>query len=593
MLETASSRRRQKSFFLWGVIVVSALIAIVLGIVGYAEYHSTAPDGAGDRSFLGLLYDSVRLLLVDWNISADETLPKAIQMARLFALVSWGAAGVKGLFTLARRRIELIRCRLHRDHAVVCGLGRQGLQLVDDLMEHGIPMIAIEIDPDSPHIRRVRAAGVPVLVGSATSTTTLQAAATARARFLFAVAGDDKVNIEIATKAYECRSSAGAGGRTLRCAVHIEDPEVSELFSGRPLFNTPTDGFEAQLFDINRLAARALLDQYPPDRLQAVHAPDDPPASILVFGTEALAHEVVTQIARTGHYGNRKKPIVRLVTSEEDSVARSVERRRIALSEFLDLEVSVVDFEDLLTNDDVLEEYVARQPPSVVYVCLSTAVASLRLVAGLHRTGVTERATVVVCTADHSDFTLLAPGPSKRGQSDYVLFDVMRETCTVENVMREGLDDLARAIHDDYVTRQTALGYSAGTNRALTPWHELPELLRDANRHQADYLAVKLRVLGYDPPARMPPADLSLSTEQLELVAELEHRRWLAEKRLAGWRYTSGPKNAARRLAPTIIEWEALSEEEKEKDRDTARELPRLVAIKLGTAAAGHQASGT
>ncbi len=119
MLDAASSRRRRRSLFLWGVIVVSAAIAVVLGVVGYAEYHSTALDGVGDRSFLGLLYDSVRLLLVDWNISPDETLPKAIQMARLFALLSWGAAAVKGVFTLARRRIELIRCRPGRRRA--CG----------------------------------------------------------------------------------------------------------------------------------------------------------------------------------------------------------------------------------------------------------------------------------------------------------------------------------------------------------------------------------------------------------------------------------------------------------------------------------------
>lgn len=60
MLDAASSRRRRRSLFLWGVIVVSAAIAVVLGVVGYAEYHSTALDGVGDRSFLGLLYDSVR-----------------------------------------------------------------------------------------------------------------------------------------------------------------------------------------------------------------------------------------------------------------------------------------------------------------------------------------------------------------------------------------------------------------------------------------------------------------------------------------------------------------------------------------------------
>lgn len=45
--------------------------------------------------------------------------------------------------------------------------------------------------------------------------------------------------------------------------------------------------------------------------------------------------------------------------------------------------------------------------------------------------------------------------------------------------------------------------------------------------------------------AALSPAKLRLCPEQLELVAELEHRRWLTEERLAGWRHTSSPKNAA------------------------------------------------
>lgn len=566
---------------MWGLIIVSAGAAFVLGIVGYAEYHATQADGAADRSFMGLAYDSLRLLFGD--VSASETLPKALQMARLFAFVSWSAAAVKGVFTLARKRVEIMRCRLHRNHAIVCGLGRQGFQLVNDLTAQGVAVVVIELDQDNAQISRVRAAGVPVLIGSATDTKMLADASVKRARFVFAVAGDDKVNIEIATKAFECREAGGGGGSVQRCAVSLEDPEVSELFSGRPLFRDPTDDFDAHIFDINRLAARTLLDRYPPDRFQGVHGSGDPAASILVFGTEMLAQEVVIQIARMAHYGNRKKPIVQLITSEEDSVSKAVERRGPQLSEFVDLEIHPTDFESLLTNDDTLEELVSRHQPSVVYTCLSSAVASLRLVAGLQRVGMTERAKVVVCTPDRRDFALLAPDPKDSMGSDYLLFDVMRETCTVENIMREGLDDLARAIHEDYVARQTDLGYSAETNRSLTHWRALPELLRDANRHQADYLAVKLRVLGYDPPATVPPSELQLTDEQLELVAELEHRRWLAEKKLAGWRYTSGPKDPAKRLAPTIIGWEALTEEEKEKDRDTARELPRLVAIKLGT----------
>jgi hypothetical protein len=364
--------------------------------------------------------------------------------------------------------------------------------------------------------------------------------------------------------------------------VHIDNTEISGLFSERPLFSTTTDDFDARFFNINRLAARTLVDRYPPDRFQEVHGPDDPPASIMVFGTEMLATELVSQIARVGHYGNRKKAIVQLLTGGENRVSKSVEKRTAVLSEFVELDINDdLDFELLLTNDDLLEEVATRHRPSIIYICLSNAVDSLRLVAGLQRIDATRRAEVVVCTAHRSDFTFLAPSLEGRDDLGFTVFDVMRETCTVENIMKEHLDNLARAIHEDYVARQTELGKTVQTNSSLVSWNVLPETFREANRNQADHVAVKLRVLGYDPPSIPPPCDLQLTDQQLELIAELEHGRWLAGKMLAGWRYTSGPKNAARRIAPTIVGWDALTEEEKDKDHDTARDLPRLSEMKL------------
>ena len=564
----------------WIFIGVTALIALVLGVVGYAEYYETQPTGSEAPSRLDLFRDSVRLLLGDSSMS--DTLPNALQLARLFAFLSWGAAAVKGFLTFARKRIELARCRRYRDHAVVCGLGRLGAQLVNDLTAQEIKTIVIELDSENPEIAVARTEGVPVLVGNATSATTLRNASAQRARYIFAVTGDDRVNIEVASKAFEARDGYDRDDFVQRCAVHIDDAEISTLFSERPLFKDRTERFDAHLFNINRLAARVVVDRYPPDRFQSVHAKDDPAASIMVFGSDALAQQVVTQIARVGHYGNKKNPRVRLVPGDELGLSKFMAKRSIALREFLDLRVDdTTDLESLLRNDDLLEEAVAEHPPSTVYVCLPDAVSSLRLVAGLRRIDATEDVQIVVCAEERSDYTLLAPSPGEEEGLNFALFDVMRDVCTVENVMREKLDDLAKAIHHDYVARQRELGYNVETNSTLVDWYSLPPGLREANRHQADYIPVKVRVLGFDPPQRVPNDDLELTSEELDLVAELEHRRWLAAKRLAGWRYTAGPKDTAKRIAPTIISWEALTEEEKEKDRDTARDLPRLLQMKL------------
>lgn len=580
MSPTRPSRPRRKLPLTWLLIGASALIALVLGAFGYAEYYEASSGGEASPGPFSLLRDSARLLLVE--SSASENFPDALRLARFFAFLSWSAAGVKGFFAFAKRRIELARCRRHQDHAVVCGLGRLGAQLVSDLRAQEIRTIVIELDGENPEVAVVRAEGILVLVGNATSKATLRDAAAQRARYIFTVTGDDRVNIEVASKAFEVRDGYDGDDFVQQCAVHVDDPEVSTLFSERPLFKDRTERFDAHFFNINRLAARVLIDRYPPDRFQSVHAPGDPPASIMVFGSDALAQQLVTQIARVGHYGNKKKAVVRLVPGEKAGLSRFMERRSLALREFLDLRIEEsTDLESLLRDDDLLEELVSERPPSVAYVCLKDAVSSLRLVAGLRRVDATEDARIVVCAEDRSDYTLLAPTPGEEGGLQFALFDVMRDVCTVENVMRAKLDDLAKAIHHDYVARQKKLGYTVDTNSTLVDWYALPPGLREANRHQADYIPVKLRVLGYDPPQRVPGDDLKLTPEQLDLVAELEHRRWMAAKRLAGWRYTAGHKDVAKRIAPTIVGWEALTEEEKEKDRDTARDLPRLLQMKL------------
>ena len=567
---------------MWLAIIVAAVVAFVLGAWGYWQYyHGGFATAQTQPSAADVFYYSLRLFVVESEVQPGDPIPLALEVARWLAPLSLSAAAIKTLLNFAREQVELVRCRLQRNHAVVCGVGRQGYQLVGDLMDHDAPLVCIELDHDNPQIGSVRSRGVPVLVGNAADVEILSTAAAKRASFIFAVTGDDKVNIEIAAKAFELRADGARGRSPQLCAVHIDNVEISDLLAEWPLFKTNTEDFEARLFNINRLAARTVIDRCPPDRYQDVHGPDDPPASIMVFGTDRLAQELVTQIARVGHYGNKKNPIVQLLATEGCPVADSVRKRAATLSDFLDLHIDdTLDFELLLNSDPLLEEVAARRSPSVVYVCLSSAVDSLRLVAGLQRVGVTKRADLVVCIPRSTDLTRDAPTPEEPRDFSFTVFDVMRETCTLDNIIREGLDRLARAIHEDYVARQTALGQTQETNSSLVKWNALPEIFKQANRNQADHMAVKLRALGYDWPSNPPPEGFPITDTQLELLAEVEHRRWLAEKKLAGWRHTSGPKDAAKRIAPTIVSWEELTGEEKEKDRDTVRRLPQLLEMK-------------
>ena len=62
-----------------------------------------------------------------------------------------------------------------------------------------------------------------------------------------------------------------------------------------------------------------------------------------------------------------------------------------------------------------------------------------------------------------------------------------------------------------------------------------------------------------------------------ELLAEMEHRRWVAERLLAGWTYAP-KKDIGRRENPHLVPWDRVKEEIKNYDRKTVRLIPSLLA---------------
>ena len=146
---------------------------------------------------------------------------------------------------------------------------------------------------------------------------------------------------------------------------------------------------------------------------------------------------------------------------------------------------------------------------------------------------------------------------------------------TIEGAER---DKIARAMHEDYVAREIAKGNTPEENPSMVGWEALPERLKESNRHQADHLADRLRAFGYRI-ASITDRDAGLfefEPDEIEAMARMEHDRWCEERRSAGYTYAPGPKTDT--THPDLVPYDDLSEEDKEKDRDMVRGLPRFLA---------------
>jgi class 3 adenylate cyclase/tetratricopeptide (TPR) repeat protein len=140
------------------------------------------------------------------------------------------------------------------------------------------------------------------------------------------------------------------------------------------------------------------------------------------------------------------------------------------------------------------------------------------------------------------------------------------------------IEELAEAAHELYLVEARARGETPQTNNSIRPWAELPEDLKDANRAQVADIPNKLRQLGYDlaPGHGLPASAIEKTDAQIEEAAIREHDRWMKDRIRHGWTYAPVRDNL-RKLNPLLVPWDQLSEVEKQKDRDTIQNIPRLI----------------
>jgi len=130
-----------------------------------------------------------------------------------------------------KRRVKIRKWwrnrRFLRNHVIICGLGRKGMQLAEGFAGEGHRVVIIEIDKDNNLISQCRKKGMMVLIGDAANEELLKKAGIKKARYLISVCGEDKTNTEVAEK---CRNLAeNSHNRNLTCSIHIENPRLYRL----------------------------------------------------------------------------------------------------------------------------------------------------------------------------------------------------------------------------------------------------------------------------------------------------------------------------------------------------------------------------
>jgi voltage-gated potassium channel Kch len=553
----------------WVLLAVTFIFVTILGTVAFTRYQ----QAAGALEPLSTrLYLSIQLFILESGAVPGDV-PWELEVARFAAPVVAAYAVLQAAIVVFREQVDALHLRLARGHVVVAGLGRKGQLLVPELLRRGHEVVVIEADDSSAGLATVRALGGLVVVGDARSPDTLERAGVDRADHLVALCADDSTNAEIVATAQH--RAEGSRGHRLHCVAHIREPGLCLLLTGTDLGRTGQATCHADYVNVHAVAAQAVLRAHPP------WTDGVPAGEAVVIGTGPTAREVLITLVRSavGLTGRASRRLT--VTGARDLADLRLPEPGPDVSGAVDLR---------------LEPELDRMPvgAGMVYVCMDDDTAATST--ALRLSGVLDAAsTIVVVLEQASSLGRRLEGMVGDGDAPrLVTVGMLDEACQPDVMLLGTTELLARVLHRAYLDAAAADGARRDDDPAMRSWDELPDSLQASNRDQADHVGTKLSAVGrvLVPLVAWQAVGEPFTDDEIEVMARLEHDRWVTERRRGGWR--AGPRDESARTTPWLIPWEELPDDIREYDRMFVRQLPDLlsrVGLQAGRRVATHQAT--
>lgn len=484
-----------------------------------------------------------------------------------------------------------IRQNDNNGHVVVAGLGTKGFELANQLLDAGHNVVAIDSGGETTQTRELSDRGAIVLNEDATRPQTIGSRAKVHlASEVFVNCGRDDTNAHVIRAISDWlgnqpSSSTVSSDSPLACYVHIEDRSerhyLQDQFGDNPRLYLQT-------YDTNHATARELLIRHPVDPFSDEQS--DGRTHVAFIGWNPLSMATVLELCQIMHYPAGCDRAITIACHDPAAAKQELYSRLPALDpDYWDREstrefvsqlfpdISFIPFPtnndvllsnqfslyDRLNTDDVLTLIVTQNhnftPASIVSTMRPRLEAlqqqrDIRTTVHyyvdrdntyLRRTDETNSASNRIKIRSFTDFVDRCTPETVRGtRRDRVakriaLFFHLRydyapateNPTTVDQHISEYLP--AEAPQESGHEYETVIDiWEQLMDEELEQlselvWRHLPEHHRDANRYAADHVPVKHRIAD--------ALSENRTTDTIQCLSKIEHRRWCAEKFLDGW----------------------------------------------------------
>jgi Trk K+ transport system NAD-binding subunit len=188
-------------------VVMFAAAVLYRGLTGLAQ---TSNSAIRQPSIMEAFYLMLSMIFLQANVEFPDVWYLEVFFFVMpvigIALLGTGVANLGVLLfnkSARGKEWEVALASTFSNHVIVVGLGKLGYRVVQQLLEFGQGVVAMELDPNKPFIPLVREMGVPVIITDARRAESLVSAGIDRAGAVVCCTQDDLANLDIALDARE------------------------------------------------------------------------------------------------------------------------------------------------------------------------------------------------------------------------------------------------------------------------------------------------------------------------------------------------------------------------------------------------------
>jgi hypothetical protein len=577
---------RPPSWLWWAVIITGVLTLIIggTGVLIYENHHVERPFNETVLAF-DSIYHATQMLILhtpDFEFGPNIWIEIGCWLGA-FTLIATTSMFIWKRFW---HEVRLMRLSGWTGHHVVCGLGQKGMDQVRFQKRKDRKAKIVVIDPkaDDHSIDQFAPLGVCVLEKDAAGPGALHQARVDLAREVIVITGEDETNMRIAAEVRKiCDDNKGC---MTQCFVHLSDIHLRERLQSLGASEPgKTGGCTLTFFDVFDQEARRVLASLP---LDGAGIPEGDPRTVhvVIVGMGRMGRSVAMRAAKMGHFANGKPLRLSVVCRDSDQRLQRflfrypvLARKGAGPPEICDLTFHEAEAESLRARELITGW--AAEPDTVLHLFICVDENSRAIEIGLRlQEMLVQRPDCNLLVRIKTRASMAELLHADRKTAPHIrIFGTVEDGSCEEAMRHQYREDLAKAIHKDFVHRREAdSSRTAENDPAMKEWKFLREDFRESNRQQADHIPIKVRAIGCEAVEMSDPRDAvtKFGDAEIEIMAKMEHERWKAERLLGGWRY-GPPGKKEQRISEHLGPWEPLDESIKKYDRQSAINIPDIL----------------